>query len=495
MEGAASATGAAPRAGSPAADRWLLVCTVVGVFLFCLVVQRAELGSYDGKMMVSVTRNLLHHGSLRTSGDFLGTSTPYASYGIGTSLLLVPFVLLQDWLAPDRATWLTLMNPLVIAATAGILLRLGIELKWRRTVAVFVAVSFALLTMMLWQSTEVLSEPGVSFAIALCLLGLVRLQSNKSGAAALVGVGVAIAILYRSDSILLVGVVLLLVPLFVPLRTLLRSPALLCELLIPVAVALAWVAYFNWLRYGSVTQFGYPGIGFNYPLGEGLQLIVASGGTGFFVYNPLLLLAIPGMYLLARRNSALAVTVAALTVLRVIAVAKWAYPDGGIAWGPRLLAPLCVVLSVPFGEFVQWVISERGIRRIAGTTLIGVLALAASVASFASVWVAYENAWIIATRPNVDEPAGAVLARANAYRFSFRHSHVIANLRMLDHGAAFPLRHWRGGPHLIGVVSLVGSVALLVAAFVLAARRPRRRGPPATDPPATKEPAVLNAAS
>jgi 4-amino-4-deoxy-L-arabinose transferase-like glycosyltransferase len=215
MDGRASATGVASREDRRA-DRRMLLFTVAGVFLFLVAVQRAELGSYDGKMMVSVARNLVHHGSLRTSGDFLGMSTPYASYGIGTSLALVPFVVLQDWVAPDRATWLTLLNPLLIAATAGVLLCLGIELKWKRAVAVFVAVSFALLTMMLWQSTELMSEPGVAFGIALCLLGLVRLQSHRTGAA-LVGVGVAVAILFRSDSILLVGVVLVLVPLFVPL--------------------------------------------------------------------------------------------------------------------------------------------------------------------------------------------------------------------------------------------------------------------------------------
>src|SRR5579885_3588520 len=145
--------GPAPGRTRPAtrrADRLLTALTAVGVFLGYVVVQRAVLSSYDGKMMASVAYNLVRHGSLRTSGDFFGFNTPYSTYGIGTSLAAAPFALFQDWFDKGAAGILTLVNPALLTATAALLLRTGIALGWRRVVATLTALAFAFLTMALW---------------------------------------------------------------------------------------------------------------------------------------------------------------------------------------------------------------------------------------------------------------------------------------------------------------------------------------------------------
>ena len=461
---------------------WLLTgLTVTGVFLFFVTVQRAELSSYDGKMMVSVAYNIVQHGSLETTGDFFGFNTPYSTYGIGTSLLLVPFAALQHWIRPDGAQLHTLANPVVLAVTAGVVLHVGAELGWRRWVSAVSGIAFALLTMALWQSTEVLSEPGVTFGVALGLLGLAKLSNGRAAGFALIGFGVGAAILFRTDSIVLVGVMVLFVPLAVPIRRLVQ-PLSLIALLGPVAAALSWVAYYNWLRYGSVLEFGYQGYGFTTPLGEGLRILLVDPGSGFFYYDPLLLAAIPGLWWLAQRNRVLTVAVVALCVLRTVFFARWQFPYGGVSWGPRFIAPLCVVLAVPFGECLERVASAAMWRRKAGFAAFGMLAAMASVVNLASVWVAYENGWIIATRPAaVNEDPALIQARFTSYLESFSDGHIMANIRMLDDGEAFPLRHWRGGPQLIGVLSLGGALIALVASTTLAVaddRGARRRTRP-----------------
>src|SRR5262249_54200867 len=135
--------------------------------------------------------------------DVLHVQHPYASYGFGMSLLELPFVALQHWLAPSHQTLVALVNPIVLALCGALLVLIGQCLGWRRNVCIVTALGAGVLTPALWQSTDGFSEPAVTLGMLLALYGLVTSR------AAFIGSGCALAIICRPDSIVLVAPIVL----------------------------------------------------------------------------------------------------------------------------------------------------------------------------------------------------------------------------------------------------------------------------------------------
>ncbi|MDQ1534269.1 MAG: hypothetical protein QOF28_2030, partial [Actinomycetota bacterium] len=187
-------------------DLVLLGFIGIGVMAAYLAVQRAELDSFDGKAMASVAQNLLLHHSVKECcngfGAFPRDPGPYAKEGIGYSLLLVPLWHFQLTRGnPDGAAWLGLANPLLLTVTTLVIAKTGLVLGWRRSAAVLAALAFALLTMAPIYSAEFFAEPGVTLGTALVILGFAVWQQRLGAGALLVGVGIALATLFRPDSI------------------------------------------------------------------------------------------------------------------------------------------------------------------------------------------------------------------------------------------------------------------------------------------------------
>lgn len=366
--------------------------TVVGLLLFAgllalyVAVQRASIASYDGTIMSAVARRLVdgHTLMLTPVDDTFGRHLPYAHFGIGISLVVAPLYAIQrhlDW--PDEAV-VTLANPLLLAMTGVLLHRLGRAIGLRPAAALAAPLLFGYLTLAVPYSTELFSEPGVALALTLLLLGLVRWQQDRTRGPLLTGCGFAIALLFRTDSALLVGVALLTLPLFVPIRRLLRQPRRLLLFVVPVVAAAAWTSAYSLLRDGTPIPQTYGGR-FSTPLVDGLRGLLVSPGMSFFVYNPVLALALPGLALLWRRHRPLALAVALLAVARLVFYARWQFWSGGVAWGPRFLMPLCAPLSLAAGLVVVALPRLRPWTRLPLAAATLVLVAAGAAATYLSV--------------------------------------------------------------------------------------------------------------
>src|SRR4051794_4770039 len=164
--------------------RDLRFASLVGLALFAMYVAgtRAKVKSYDGTMMVQLATRLLTKHTLTTdpATDALHVQSPHVSYGFGTTLLALPFDALQRAVHARGASILTLANPLVLAACGVLLFFIGRRLGWLRWVCVATALGFGLLTTALWQSTEWLSEPGVTFGSLLIVLGVLVWPEDPS---------------------------------------------------------------------------------------------------------------------------------------------------------------------------------------------------------------------------------------------------------------------------------------------------------------------------
>jgi hypothetical protein len=477
-----------------ALDRSIVLLVGVALLAFYVTIQRGEWGSWDGRQMAGVARNLWEHGRLQMFGDSFGGNPdfphgwPFTVFGIGMSLLMAPVWAIQLARDPNGAFWLTFINPVLTAVTGMLLYRMGRDLGFRRSSAVTAALAFGLLTTAPVYSTELFSEPGVTLSIVVVLWGLMGWGRGRASGPWLVGFGIAWAVLFRYDSFLTVLPIVLTAPLFVPRTTLAVSwrrwgPALAA----PLAGAAAWTAYYNHLRYGSVLHFGGTEVGLSFPLLHGIERQLLSPGKGFFIYSPILLAALPGLVWLWRRDRGVAAAVIGLCVVRVLFFSKYWNPDGSVAWGPRYLVPASALLALALAATLDHVSSLRGGRRTAAAlTLVG-LALASATVVVASVWVPYEHTWAVAN----DVPGWQYMPVEQLNRLKEQHhirqfddpywSPIALNLRTLTHARPYPLRWFRGGPSSQGVGFLALAVTGIASAIGLAIRSDSELGAPPSD--------------
>jgi hypothetical protein len=448
---------------------------------FFVIVQRGVVMSYDGTILAGVARNIVEHGSLKVPAglDYFGFNSPYASYGIGMSLLLVPFTAVQEVLSKADANIVTLANPMVLTATGVLLYLVTRELGLRHIFGVLAALGFGVLTLAPSQSTELFSEPWIGLSSVAFVLGAMLWRRANPYGALIAGAAVGTAILFRTDSVLTFGLGVASLLLFVPPRRLLTERRHTAAFLIPAGVAVCWVVFYNWLRYRSIASVGYAGQGFTTPLGEGLQIILVSAGKGFFWYNPVLLLALPGLAVLWRRDRAVTATILVLVASRILVVAKWSSPTGGVMWGPRLLFALCALLTIPAIAFVDQATRWRPVAKVVALAAAGALAIAGSFLTLLSVWVPYQQAFDEAASPRgigqLTDAARQARVDSSLHRYyqSIGGGHIVANVHLLRRAAPFPLRHFAGHPSAIGILSVVVFLGSSVTALVAAVHRDR----------------------
>ena len=101
--------------------------------------------------------------------------------------------------------------------------------------------------------------------------------------------------------------------------------------------ALLWLAL-EVVRFGRPFG-GYPGEDFSYPALTGLLRLTLFPNKGLVFYAPIVLLAVPGLLAIRRRDTPLFLALAASTLAVVASASAWWAWDGQAAWGPRLVLP------------------------------------------------------------------------------------------------------------------------------------------------------------
>ncbi|MGZ6897751.1 MAG: hypothetical protein ACXVJZ_09965 [Acidimicrobiia bacterium] len=473
-------------------DTTIVALLVGGLVAAYVAIQHAQYAGWDGRIMASVARNLVDHGELTVYRDAFGSHPNwighrvYSPFGVGVSLLMAPLWVIQSSVDRTHAQVMTLFNPVLTAATAGLVYRVAAPLCRRRRSAVLAALAFGLLTMAPSYSMELFSEPAVSCAVMATLAGLVSWSASRTGAPWTVGCALAIAVLVRSDSLVtVVAPAVACIPLFVAPRRLLATwRRWLAALAVPLGVAIGWTAWYNAFRYGSITSAGPNDGQFTFDLFDGLWRQLGSSGKGFFWYSPVLIAAIPGFVALWRRRHDVTIAIAGLLVIRVVLFSRYFNPDGSVAWGPRYLVPWCALLAIPLACTFDAVAVMARARRIAATIGIALLAAASAVVVVASVWVPYDYSWFVVNDvPGWRHIPGAFLTRLREMRLSqqfntWSHSPIWVNLQSLDHTrmrAPLPLWWFRGGVTVAGALA-VGLALTGIVGAVLAARSADRRG-------------------
>lgn len=465
-----------PAGRSDHRDRLLAGLIAVGLLGLFVAVQRGRISTYDSKIALATARAIADgHLHLDPAADGYKRHVPYSHYGIGMPLAILPLYVLQQTLHLSPTTLVTLTSPLLLAATGAVLFLCGRELQWSRRLSLAAALVFGALTMALQISQDLFSEPGVALSTALLVLGLIRWRSGRQSGPWLAGLGIGGGVLFRSDSLPLLGVGLLLLPAFVPLRRLQREPWALLGLALPIVAALAWTSWYAMLRDGTLIPQVYGG-SFTTPLSKGLYGLLLSHGKSLFVFNPFLLLAIPGAVAFWRRDRAVTTLLAVLVIARVLMFARWTDWFGGVAWGPRFLMPTVVPLALLTVYAASRIPRLRPTLRVPAALATVILATAGAVVSVASVWVWQGSSWNWSTYTPRGLTGQALqefkTQRQNDYFYSFDNNAIAHNLRrMTQPSRYFPLQHFRGGPNLVGLLALAVAGLASLAAWLLGQER------------------------
>lgn len=319
--------------------------------------------SIDEHAVFAVGRALFTEG--RTDQDALPWGEPYlqqarvgvdgllyAKYGIGHSLLLVPWLAMAA-LLPGAGFGPTamLLNGLATALTALALALAVRQLGYGERTALSIALLFGVATPAGVYAKTMFGEPLVAlFWVA--ALGLL-LGTRSPGRAFAAGALLALSVAVRPSSVLFIPPFLLLLE---PRRRGWRRWAAFGA---PLILTLLGLAAFNVLRFGDPLEFGYSE-SFSGTLAAGLTAFLFSLDRSLFLFAPPLL-ALPwatGPFL--RRHGVVGWTVLIVAGLSLVAYSMWPVFWGGPVWGPRYLLPVVPLLLLILAPWVEHALTRRG---------------------------------------------------------------------------------------------------------------------------------------
>lgn len=298
---------------------------IFGFLLACyLLTYTGVIQSSDGLAMFATTESMVRQGAADTNqllwmgsqqGNIGADGDLYSRKGLGMTLLAVPLVALaQFWGQLGLVQVALILNPLLTALTGALVYRAGIRIGWQRAPAVATALIFGLATMAWPYTQEFFSDPVSSIGLFAAFYGLLSFaQTGRKRYLAAGALAWSIAYLARSVNLITLPVYLvgLWMVLDLRLRGMRRAHSTeplpwnavlrlqwrpLVSFLMPVIAAGLISLWWNWLRFGSIWDSGYvESESFSGNWLAGIFGLTVGPARGLIWYNPILLLAIPGV--------------------------------------------------------------------------------------------------------------------------------------------------------------------------------------------------------
>lgn len=415
-----------------------------GVFLLTLLLSVLLTGGHlyspDEEIMFRVTESLATRGRLAVEPIVAGDGSTfatrrgtdgleYAQYGVGNSLLGVPFYWMGaavSGLVPDASAaraldfhtqlyapegpgrghgllkrfFVSFSGAFVLAATAALVfgfcrgLAARDDGRYPAAACWMTALAYGAGTLALAHSRTFFSEPLATFFVLLsfALLALAPGGGLSNRRAAAAGAAFALALFTRLDSVFAAPGVGILLLCRLPVRGggagvsgagmgLARevrgriSGAAFARL---VFFALPMLAFFGWqmamnrLHFGSPFSSAYAdqpeGINFSTPIIAGVYGFLFSIGKSVLLFSPAVLLAMLGFGRFWQQHRAVALGLAVSAVSVLLVHASWQNWAGGWCWGPRHIFMIHALVMVPAVAFVAQ--PGRGRRWFVEATLL-----------------------------------------------------------------------------------------------------------------------------
>jgi hypothetical protein len=303
-------------------------------------------------------------------GKFDRNGQPRTPYGDGQAILVAPWhvagQMLRAVLPGIPAKSKDLFIDVIVTSSSAtfsalaatlafwIFCGLGIDIK----TATLAALMLALGTPLFAYSAWFFSEPLVAALLLGAALALFT-DGGEQRSIALAGLGgvlLGVAVWVRPAHIIAVPVF------FLALLIRDKEKSVLPAITLVAVVALFGGAYLvrNQIYFGNPMDFGYPPEAeggkhlnsFETPLAIGLYGFLLSPGKSIFLFAPLVLLAIPGVFRMAKRNVGLAIVAGGTPLVYLLFFARYTQWEGGYCVGPRYLVPAIALLCVGLGPIL-----------------------------------------------------------------------------------------------------------------------------------------------
>jgi hypothetical protein len=283
---------------------------------------------------------------VRTEGHFV------SSYPPGPAIMALPFYI-PPFLASVSAQSTLMLQVEKVAASVFVALSVVLVYSCVATIAdAATALLFALIyafgTSSLSISSQGLWQHGPSQLLVATSLYLLVRGREREKAVGLAGLSLGAAVLCRPTDIL--------VALPLAAYVLHRHPQKWFSFVSWALPSVLFLVVYNLWYFGSIARMPYDqgffsGNGWATPFMEGLPGVLVSPSRGIFIYSPVFVFALWGIYLSWRsRGNVLFRYLSISVILSILFYSKWKIWWGGWAFGPRLLAditPLLVLLMLP----------------------------------------------------------------------------------------------------------------------------------------------------
>lgn len=291
--------------------------------------------------------------------------------------------------APYR--FASLINPLLTAATASLVYLLCIQTGMSKKLAAAAALVFGIASPAAVYAKFDYAQPLASLLILASLILAIHASRHHHFSIVWAAVFLGLAILTRPETVLYATPAIFLAVYAVLPRGLRGKRR---HALYRIGTVLGLVLGFillnqviNSLRFGSISSTGYdPNAGDRFILNTAYILKAVSGnlfspGRGIFLFFPLSLLGILGLWAVWKRDRLMALILGSIPLIALLVYSAWSQWGAGITWGPRFLIPVLPYMTIlafwgyqTFGRFpkrlrysllgililVGWIISLQG---------------------------------------------------------------------------------------------------------------------------------------
>ena len=288
----------------------------------------------------------------------------YSKYGLGMSVLAIPFYLFGKALSfllgievsLTTQFMVSMINALLTALSCLMVFRFATErLELNSRTGLFLALGFGLSTISWYYSEDFMSEPAATLFLLLAVYYVTnRDPLTRKRDLVWAGTFLATAVFCRLS-------VLIVVPGFILYQWMLWAESeekdikvLVMDLVrpaIPVIVVLTIIMIYNFLRFGNPLTTGYEN--FNGKFLIGFFGLLFSPGKSLFLFNPLILFGCLAFSLFLREQKKIALLFGWLIVSHLLLFSFWWSWQGGMSWGPRLMLVVIPYLILPVGIFMR----------------------------------------------------------------------------------------------------------------------------------------------
>ncbi len=349
------------------------------IFLFFLSIYLLNAGGHqysaDGTLIVSTAISIIHGYGFRLDNE-IGVTTAslapalsyknqdgeyYAKYSPLTAIVMLPAAAVGEIarnLAPSgsgqgftHAFACSFTNSFITALTVAILFSLCSTLGISNRIATFTSFCLGLSTIAFPYAKTSFSEPLTGLLILSCFFFLTKFRIRGEILSLF-----ASALLASLIPLARLSAVICLFPLCLYAASKNKRLRSFLFIFIGGAAGLLVHGLFNFTRFGSFVETGY-GVEaslFTTPVIVGIYGLLFSSDKSFFIYSPILLLAIPGFIAAFRKNMMPEATcISGILFINIVFYSTWHSWQGGHSWGPRLIVPMVPICMVLVGIYIS----------------------------------------------------------------------------------------------------------------------------------------------